>query len=98
MTEAQSILNNKKRYEKQRESFFSMQFMKDHQIHLTQSLVIQNQIKLDVERNINPLVENSLLEGCELQTNYDDRSSVRNVWRDMSENDVLEQLKELEDE
>jgi len=55
MTEAQRILNNKKRFEKQRESVNSMQFMRDHQINLAQSVVIENKIVLEAEKNINPL-------------------------------------------
>ena len=52
----------------------------------------------DAERNVNPLVEESLLADCDQRTNYDEQSSVRNIWRDLSEKDILQELKELEDE
>ena len=50
-------------------------------------------------RNINPLVEDNLQEDCDdLLTNFDERLSVQNGWRGMSEKDVLEELKELDNE
>ncbi len=62
-------------------------------------MVLQNGVMADCAKNINPLDDELLQRDCDSNTNYDDqRSSVHNFWRDMTETDIEEALKELENE